>query len=88
MADATFTREQGERFMRSIESLALVLFEVEIPALMITFGDGQAEISWGNPGDDPMQQPVNGVLRPVDDLRRYEDVEVKLPVSGGPEEED
>ncbi len=81
MADATFTREQGERFMRSLESLALVLFEVEIPALMITFGDGQAEITWGDPGADPMEQPTNGVLRPVDDLRRYEDVEVKLPES-------
>ena len=71
------TGDQGERFLRSTESLALVMHEVGIPALMITFADGQAEISWAESLES--DGPDRCAMRPIDDLRRYEDIVVETP---------
>ncbi len=71
VTDEPVRGEKADRLVRSFESLALAMIDNELLALSIEIRDGEA---WVAIWEGEQDEPDSAFSRPIDDLRRYEDV--------------
>lgn len=72
--DPLVTKDEGERLIRSIESLARIMHETGLVETFVWLRDGYAHALWFV---EPDGEPVGSASRPIDDLRTYDDVEME-----------